>query len=130
MMMSNIDREIEEALDAEDRALFEQHGELGLFGQLGTLFKGKLAWLSVVTIIIGTIATFIGFYAIWKFAKADDALIAMKWGGLAWAAFTTQIMIKLWSWMRMETNRIVREVKRLELQLLRLKASAKDGATS
>ena len=125
--MSNIDREIAEALDAEDRALLEEHGELGLFGQLGTLFKGRLAWLSVITLFIGTVATIIGFYAIWKFMTVTEISAMIKWGGLAWAGFGTQMMIKLWSWMRMETNRVVLEVKRLELQILRLKAASTDG---
>ena len=118
--MSKLDDEIAEALAAEDRALHAEFGELGLFGQLGSLFTGKLAWLSIITIIIGTIATFLGFYAIWKFVTVDSVEEILRWGALATAAFGTQMMIKLWSWMRMETNRVLREVKRVELQIARL----------
>jgi len=115
--MNELDREIEEALNAEDRALLDKFGEQGLFGQLGSLFSGKLAWLSAVTIFIGTVATLIGFYAVWKFVTAEEVAEILRWGGLAWAAFITQCMIKLWSWMRMESNRVIREIKRLELQI-------------
>ncbi|MEL7489125.1 MAG: DUF6768 family protein [Pseudomonadota bacterium] len=120
--MSKLDHEIAEALAAEDRALHAEFGELGLFGQLGSLFKGKLAWLSLFTIIIGTLATILGFYAAWKFATVDSIEGILHWGAIATAAFGTQMMIKLWSWMRMETNRTLREVKRLELQVARLQA--------
>ena len=120
--MSDIDRKIREALDAETADLWDQYGEQGLFAQLGGLFKGKLGWFTVVTFFIGTIVTFAGLYAAWQFIKTDDVDAMIKWGALAWALFQTQMMLKLWSWMRMETNRNIREVKRLELQLARLLA--------
>lgn len=81
-----------------------------------------MAWFNVITLIVGTIATIAGFYAAWQFIIASEVPSMIKWGALAWALFQTQMMIKLWSWMRMETNRTVREVKRLELQVARLLA--------
>lgn len=119
--MDDLDRKIEEALNDEDRALLNEFGEQGLFGQLGGLFTGKLGWLSVATFVIGTIAVVIGLWAAWKFVQADDAATMLRWAALAWAGFMTNIMIKLWSWMRMESNRVLREVKRLELQIARQK---------
>ena len=121
--MDELDRKIEEALSAEDRAVLSQFGEQGLFGQLGSLFKGKLGWLSAVTFVVATIAVVIGVWAAWKFYQADDVGAMLKWAGLAWIGLTTQIMIKIWSWMRMETNRVIREVKRLELQVAQLNAN-------
>jgi len=115
--INELDKKIQEALSEEDNALMAHFEEQGLLDQLGGLFKGKLAWLSVLTIIIGTILTIIAVYAIWKFVTANDVASMIRWGGLAWIAGTSQMMIKLWSWMRMETNRTLREVKRLELQI-------------
>jgi Family of unknown function (DUF6768) len=117
--MSELDKKIKEALSEQDQALMEHFEEQGLLGQLGGLFKGKLAWLSIATIFIGTILTIIAVYAIWKFISADDIPSMLRWGGLAWITGTSQMMIKLWSWMRMETNRTLRAVKRLELQIVR-----------
>ena len=117
--MDDLDRKIEEALSAEDRELMGRFGEQGLFGQLGGLFQGKLGWLSVVTVVVATVMFVIGAWAAWKFYMADDVVVMLKWAGLAWLGLTTQIMIKIWSWMRMETNRLLREVKRLELQIAR-----------
>ena len=120
--MTDIDKQIKEALNAEDRAILDQYGEQGLFGQLGTLFQGKLAWFSVIVMIIGTGVTILGLYAAWKFATGDELIEMFRWAGVAWAAFVTQMMLKLWSWMRMETGRVLREVKRVELQIALLKA--------
>ena len=109
--------------DAEDRVLMDRFGEQGIFAQVGGLFQGKLAWLAAVTFIVATIMVAIGIYAAWKFATVDDMTAMVRWGGLAWAGLTVQMMIKLWSWMRMESNRVIREVKRLELQIARLQAN-------
>ncbi len=118
--MDDLDKKIAEALSAEDRAMLDKFGEQGLFGQLGGLFRGKLGWLSAVTFVVATVMFVIGAWAAWKFYMADDVVTMLKWAGLAWIGLMTQIMIKLWSWMRMESNRVLREVKRLELQMARM----------
>lgn len=120
--MTELDRQIEEALDAEDRAIFAELGEQGLFGQLGGLFQGRLAWLSVIQLAAGTAMFAIGVYAAWKYATIDDVAAMLRWAGLAWFGFTAMMMIKIWSWMRMESNRVLREIKRMELQLARLQS--------
>ena len=118
--MDDLDKKIQEALSDQDRELMAQFEEQGLLGQLGGLFQGKMAWFSVIIFVIGTILTIIAIYAVWKFVIAEDITAMLKWGGLAWATASSQMMLKLWSWMRMETNRSLREIKRLELQIARL----------
>lgn len=119
--MSDLDARIAEALNEEDREILSQYDEEGLFAQVWGLFSGKMGWLAAIMIVIGIVVTFIGLYATWKFITVDDTVAMIRWGGLAWALFTTQIMLKLWSWMRMGDNRVIREVKRLELQIARTK---------
>ncbi|WDI32410.1 hypothetical protein PUV54_04280 [Hyphococcus flavus] len=117
--MDDLDRKIEEALNAEDREILSQFGEQGIFGQIGSLFQGKLGWISMITFIVATVMFVVGAWAAWKFYMANEVVTMLKWAGLAWLGLMTQIMIKLWSWMRMESNRVLREVKRLELQIAR-----------
>jgi len=121
--MDDLDKKIQQALSDEDKALMTHLEEQGLFGQLRGLFQGKLAWLTMATLFIGTVLTFIAVYAIWQFVIADDVPSMLRWGGLAWITGISQMMIKLWSWMRMETNRTLREIKRLELQIARMQNS-------
>ena len=121
--INELDDKIREALSEQDQALMAHFDEQGLLGQLGTLFQGKLAWLSVVTMIAGTVMFAIGVYAAWKFATIDDVTTMLRWGGIAWFGMIAMSMIKQWSWMRMETNRTLREIKRLELQIARSQTS-------
>ncbi len=118
--MDVLDNKIRETLSEQDRILMDQFGEQGIFGQLGGLFKGKLAWLSMVTFVAGIVMFSIGVYAAWQFATVGEVVSMLKWGGIAWFGMMAMIMIKLWSWMRMETNRTLREIKRLELQIARM----------
>lgn len=122
--MTDFDKKIQEALDAETNELLAELEEQGLFGQLAGLFKGKLAWFSVVTFIAGLLLAIGGFYAAWKFVSGSEVQAMLRWGALAWMLFSGLMMIKIWSWMRMETNRNMRETKRLELQIARLLARA------
>ena len=120
--MSELDRKIEEALSEQDRALMAQFGEQGLMGQLGSMFQGKLAWLSAVTFIVGLALFAVGVYAAIQFATVGEIMPMLRWGGIAWFGFIGMMMIKIWSWMRMETNRTLREIKRLELQIAHMQA--------
>ncbi|MEL6362935.1 MAG: DUF6768 family protein [Pseudomonadota bacterium] len=128
--MTDIDAKLTEALRAKpDGKPFQEpdglslagNADLTLLGQFKSLFTGPGAWMAIIILIIGTVVTFWGLYAAWKFATVDDPTAMVRWGGLAWALFTTQIMLKLWSWLRMETNRSMRETKRLELQVALLR---------
>ncbi len=120
--MSDFDKKIQEALDEETVELLAELEEQGLFAQLGGLFKGKLAWFSAVLFIVGIVVTIAGLYATWQFIVGTEVRSMLHWAALAWALFQIQMMLKLWTWMRMETNRNLREVKRLELQIARLLA--------
>lgn len=118
--MTDLDRMIEEALNAEDRAILDRYGEQGMFAQLGGLFQGKLAfWTALIALAqIGMFA--VAVFAMMKFMNAGDAQTLARWAALAWFAATGVIVIKTWFWMQMQANRILREVKRVELQVARL----------
>ncbi len=118
--MSELDRMIEEALDAEDRAILDKYGEQELLGQVGGLFRGKLGWWIALTSFV-QIALFAGaVYAAIQFVRVDDLTHMIRWGGLSAFLMSAVAVIKLMFFMRMQTNDILREVKRVELQLARL----------
>lgn len=120
--MNDLDRQIEEALDEEDRALFGKLGEQGLFGQLFGIYSGKMGALTVFATIL-TFALFLAaVYCGWKFFGAAEALEAARWGAGGVMLMVMVGFLKIWFWMRMESNRVLREVKRVELQLARLQA--------
>ncbi len=121
--MSKLDKLIEQSLDAEDRALLAQYGEQGMLGMVGELFAGKARWWVVLTtaVQIGLFAA--ALYAAVQFFAAADPVIAIRWGIVASVWFMAMATIKIMHWQQMQANRVIREVKRVELQLARSKAA-------
>jgi hypothetical protein len=112
---------IEESLKAEDRALYAAHGEEGMFGQFGGLFRGKLAFANIAS-AAAQIAMFFGaLYAARQFLAADDVAALLRWGALVAMLFAAMSVIKLMHWSQMQANRVIREIKRVELLLARAK---------
>ncbi|MEE9453072.1 MAG: DUF6768 family protein [Paracoccaceae bacterium] len=122
--MDDLDKKIQDMLNAEEREVMESFEQHGLFGQFASVFQGGQAWFMMVVSVIGIIMASIGLYAAIKFATVADLTTMIRWGGVAWFGLFSISIIKVWSWMRMETNRTLREIKRLELQVAMLQAKS------
>lgn len=117
--MSKLDRLIEESLAEEDRALFAKFGEQGLFAGVGELFTGRLGFVNAIS-AVAQIALFAGaLFAGQKFLVAGDVPEMLRWGALFGGLFLAMSVIKLMHWMQFQANRVLREVKRVELQIAR-----------
>jgi hypothetical protein len=119
--MNKLDRMIEDALGMEDRAAFAQYDEQGLFGQVGGLFSGKLGWVNAVQLVAQLALTAGFFYAAIEFFAAATDTGLIRWGALGLVLLIAISVIKLMQWQQMQANRIIREVKRVELQIARSK---------
>ena len=121
--MNDIDRQIEEALNEEDRTLFAELGEQGLFTQWFSVYRGRQAWIAIMSTIVMFFMLSGAVYAGWNFFRGSGSVLeASAWAGLAVTLMMMISFMKVWFWMRMESNRVIREVKRLELQIARLQA--------
>lgn len=118
--MDDIDRKIEEALNAEDRSLHAKFGEQGIWGQAFGVFDGKMRWLAVFATVLSFVFFIVFVICVWKFFTVTDPALAARWGVGALVMMTWTGFIKIWFWIRMESNRVLREVKRLELQIARM----------
>ncbi|MDZ7627001.1 MAG: DUF6768 family protein [Parvularculaceae bacterium] len=117
--MSKLDRMIEDALGAEDRALFQRFGERGLMGEAAELFTGKMGWWNVLSTLIQVALFAAALYAASKVLTLDDPVLVVRWGVAVSVWFMAMSVIKLMHWQQMQSNRVIREVKRLQLQLAR-----------
>ena len=116
----DLDRMIEEALDAEERELLARIGEEpGYFAQAMGLFGGTLGWVSWVIMIVQGAMFIGGVYAALQFFNAGDALEALRWGLPSTVLLIMAGMLKLTLWPSIQTNRVLRELKRVELQIAR-----------
>ena len=115
--MDKLDRMIEQALAEEDRAILEETKELGFFTQFTRQMSGPNAWVNwLVTVGIFAYVA-VAFWAGWKFYIATEALYAIKWGLLASVSIMAIAMLKLYLFQKMESDRVIRQLKRVELML-------------
>lgn len=118
--MRDLDTMIDEALDADERELLRSIGEEpGFFSQAFGVFRGPTAWVNALLMVVQTALFIAGIWAAWNFFEAGDALSAIRWGLPAAVLLLMALIIKLSLWPTMQTNRIMRELKRIELQVAR-----------
>ena len=115
-MTDPLDREIDAALAAEERELLRQIGEEpSFFGQFFGLFGGRLGWVNMVQMLVPAVLFAASVWTAWHFFTATETLEALRWG-LPSAVFALMaLMMKLSMWPTLQANRVIREIKRLEL---------------
>jgi hypothetical protein len=119
--MSNLDRAIREALskeDAEFLARFEDHSTP--VGEVLDTFRGRWALMNAFAAIV-TFALFgASLYLVWQMLSASDVREVVLWSVALIFALLSIAMLKMYFFMEMNKNVLLRELKRLELQVARL----------
>ena len=118
--MQDVDRMIDEALDAEEKELLRSIGEEPGFIErtLGTLDQ-RVLWVAGLMMVIQSIAFIAGAWATWMFFEANDAVTQLRWGLPAAVLLLMSLMIKLAVAPAIHAKRLMRELKRIELQIAR-----------
>jgi len=115
--MEDIDKLIKETLSQEEAKFYDELEEQNLFQMLAGLFKGKNSWMIILMNIVN-LAFFVLFvYCVIQFFNTEITNELIKWGMGAFACFTVVGMLKLFAWMQMDKNALIREIKRLEIQI-------------
>ena len=121
--MTDIDDGIRAGLDADDRAfLASLDDERGLFRQLGDSLGGPLGgWAKVVfamTFVMGIVL----LVSVWQLLTADTTRDQILWATAAMALVMSTGFLKDWLFSRMNMFTVLREVKRLQVQVAMLEA--------
>jgi hypothetical protein len=117
--MRQVDDMIDEAMDAEERELLRRIGdEPGYLQQAIGIFEGRTGWVNLVLMIAQGAAFVVGAWAAWNFLAAEDVLTALRWGLPAATLLLMSLIMKMALWPTIQANRIIRELKRLELQIV------------
>jgi hypothetical protein len=116
-MMRNVDDILSEAMSAEERDLLARLPEPGLFGASAELFRGRLGWVNGVLMVVQGAAFLAGAYAAWRFFGAEDTFAQLRWGLPGAVLLLLSAMLKAMMWPAVQADRVIREVKRLELRL-------------
>ncbi len=116
--MSTLDEKIREALGDQrhtDPDLVPQ--EESVWSQWFGVYHGRNRWINLIA---GVLTFALYALAVWcavAFFGAESVRGMLSWGfGFIFCALSVG-NLKLWHWMQMDKNCVLREVKRLELQV-------------
>ena len=91
------------------------------------MFRSARAGFSWAVALFGAAFVAIGGYAAWRLLHATDVREMLGWSLLATFVMLSLALVKLWFWLEMQRNAVVREVRRLELQIASLVALVPKG---
>ena len=119
--MNTIDDRIRGALDDDDRAFLASLDQgRGMASQMGDVLTGPLGGWSKLIFTVAIILGFALVFSAFRFFTAPDQAATLWWGLVTLGLLMMQGFIKDWLFSRMNVLSILREVKRLQLQVAEL----------
>ena len=121
--MTTLDEVIKDTLSKEDAEfLAELEREPGSLQQIAGIFRGPLNWIYVTFLITAFVLGIFGVYSGWRFALATELRPLFYWGAVTGFCLIVLAVIRVVFFLQINTNRVLREIKRLELQVALLAA--------
>ncbi|MGZ9810093.1 DUF6768 family protein [Pseudoroseicyclus sp. H15] len=117
--MSKIDDLIREALEGEDRQLLRETEEAGWFTLAFGLFRSPIGWVTWVLLVVQTVMFVAGAVCAFRFFQAEDGLAALRWGLSGTVLWLMALQLKLSLMPQIQADRVIRELRKLELLLAR-----------
>lgn len=125
--MKELDDKIRAALRKEDADVFDDlGGEPSMFTLVMDTFRGRHRWLVVLSVFWSLVFMVLSIVSAVKFFKTEDPRDMMMWALGFIFCMSAVSMMKLWFWMELSKNAIMREIKRVELQIARLAGRIKE----
>ncbi|WP_025740176.1 DUF6768 family protein [Aquimarina pacifica] len=115
--VKDIDQLIKESLTEEEAKFYDELDEQNLFEMVGGLFKTTNRWVLIAMNTVHVIAFVFFIYCCIQFFNTDSTNELIQWFAAGFVCMTFLVMIKLFTWMQMDKNALLREIKRLELQI-------------
>jgi hypothetical protein len=120
MSALDLDRKIRETLAADDAELLGPPGEPPVLEQIGEVFRGRLGWVNRLTVVFLLVFAVFAVVSVVSFFRAESTRDLIAWAGAFGLCLLVITTGRLWLWEQLHTNAILREVKRLQLQVARL----------
>lgn len=115
--MNDFDRQIQAALrDSASGAPTSDQPNLA--EELISTFRGRNRWLHGLVFVWSVVLFGLAVWAGVRFHGAEPLREQLLWGALALLAILMVAFIKVYFWLELHTNRILREIKRVELLVL------------
>ena len=116
-----VDKLIHEALSMEESEYFDQLSEQNIPQMVTGLFKGKLAWMNVLMVIITLVVFGLTVYTFTELLATEVLNDKLEWMTYTILGFVAMALLKTWGWNQFDKNALLREIKRLEFQISLLK---------
>jgi hypothetical protein len=124
--LEEIDQLIKETLTKEEAKFYEELEEQNVLQMLTGLFQGKNKWIMYMMNFMTLVFFALFVYCTVNFFKVETTNELIKWGVGGLVFLIGVSMLKVFAWMQMDKNALLREVKRLEIQVSSL-SSKIDG---
>ncbi len=125
--MADTDDMIADALDADDREFLESLEEdRGLFRQIGDSWKGPMGGWAKLIFAFTTALGMLLLFTIWQVAHTREPVEHTLWAISALAVLVLMGFAKEWMFARLNMLTILREVKRLQVQVALLSEQKED----
>ena len=113
--IEEIDKLIKERLTKEEAKFYDELDEQNILQMVLGLFKGKNKWIMYLMNFMTLVFFSLFVYCTVQFFNTDVTNEMIKWGigGLVFLLGVS--MLKIFAWMQMDKNTLIREMKRLEL---------------
>ena len=115
--MEDIDELIKESLTKEEAEFYDYLEEQNLLEMVEGLFHKKNRWFMILMNIVQIIGFIMFVYCLVQFFGTEATNELIKWGAGGFVFLLMSSYLKLFSWMQMDKNVLLREMKRLELQI-------------
>lgn len=116
-MMEDIDKLIRETLTEEEAKFYEELEEQNILQMVGGLFSGKNKWVMYLMNVMTLVFFTLFIYCVVQFFDTEVTKELLKWGIGSLIFLLGVSMLKIFAWMQMDKNALLREMKRLELQV-------------
>ena len=113
----DIDKLIKDTLTHEEAKFYDDLDEQNVIQMVGGLFQGKNKWIMYVMNFMTLVFFGLFVYCTIQFFDTEITNEMIKWGigGLVFLFGVS--MLKVFAWMQMDKNALLREIKRLEIQV-------------
>ncbi|WP_369992892.1 DUF6768 family protein [Winogradskyella sp.] len=124
--IEDIDKLIKETLTEEEAKFYDSLDEQNVWQMIGGLYKGKNVWLTVIMHIINIAAFGLMIYCLIQTFDVEETNDLMLWIAGFFLSLSTMSMLKIYAWMQIHRNAMIREIKRLELQVSSLSSKIRE----
>lgn len=109
--MEDIDKLIKETLTKEEAKFYDSLEEQNVLQMVGGLFHGKNKWIMFLMNIMTLIFFGLFIYCAIQFINADITNEIIKWAVFGLFFMLVVSMLKMFAWMQMDKNALLREIK-------------------